>query len=205
MLSIGVVKSAMEIYERLEMWEDVVKCYQSIEQREAAHILVQDLLEGRKAAADAVLERGKDTSEARRTVLDAAREAKLWCLLGEIEPEHAVAHFEKAWAVSRGTSGRAMRSLGGYYFARQNYEDAIRCLRKAVAINPLLSRSWFVLGCAYTRTEDWEGAREAFARCVAIDEDDGESWNNLASVYLRMKDLVVKKGPSATTVSDSLT
>ncbi|VDB90478.1 unnamed protein product [Peniophora sp. CBMAI 1063] len=198
MLSIGVVKSALEIFERLEMWEDAVKCYQSIEQKDTARALVRDLLEGKKAAADAVLERSKSASESRRAVLDASREAKLWCLLGEIEPEHAVAHFEKAWTVSRGTSGRAMRSLGGYYFARENYEDAVRCLRKAVAISPLLSRSWFVLGCACTRIEDWDGAREAFARCVAIDEDDGESWNNLASVYLRMKDLVVKKGPSAT-------
>lgn len=200
MLSIGVIKSALEIFERLEMWEDAVKCYQSIEQRETALTLVHDLLEGRKAAADAVLERGKDTSERRRAVLDAAREAKLWCLLGELEPEHAVPHFEKAWAVSRGSSGRAMRSLGGYYFTRQDYEDAVRCLRKAVAISPLLSRSWFILGCACSRIEDWDGAREAFARCVAIDEDDGESWNNLASVYLRMRDLVVKKGPSAATV-----
>ncbi|KAJ8463423.1 hypothetical protein ONZ51_g10261 [Trametes cubensis] len=79
-----------------------------------------------------------------------------------------------------------MRSLGGYYFARGNYPDAITCLRRAVAINPLLSRSWFVLGCACVRVEDWEGARDAFVRCVTIDDEDAESWNNLASVYLRM-------------------
>lgn len=79
-----------------------------------------------------------------------------------------------------------MRSLGGYYFARGKYTDAITCLRRAVAINPLQARSWFVLGCACLREEDWDGAREAFARCVAIDDEDGESWNNLASVYMRM-------------------
>lgn len=79
-----------------------------------------------------------------------------------------------------------MRSLGGYYFARGDYPNTVACLRKAVAINPLLSRSWFILGCAYIRQEDWEGAREAFLRCVSIDDEDAESWNNLASMYLRM-------------------
>ncbi|KAI0355461.1 TPR-like protein [Trametes cingulata] len=185
-LSIGVVKSALEIFERLEMWEEVVKCWQSMERSDKAIAIVRDLLEGRKAEADTVITRGKALSDKRKQVLDAAREAKLWCLLGDLEPEHALEHYTRAWEVSKESSGRAMRSLGGYYFARGNYPDAITCLRRAVAINPLLSRSWFVLGCACVRQEDWEGARDAFFRCVTIDDEDGESWNNLASVYLRM-------------------
>ena len=187
-LSLGVVKSALEIFERLEMWEEAVRCWQSIEQRDRALSVVRDLLAGRRAEAEAVLARGKASATGpRRAVLDAAREAKLWCLLGELEPERAREHFERAWVVSGETSGRAMRSLGGYFFAREEYADAVRCLRRAVAINPLFSRSWFILGCACIREEDWEGAREAFTRCVSIDDEDAESWNNLASVYLRMK------------------
>ncbi|KAI8989869.1 TPR-like protein [Trametes punicea] len=185
-LSIGVVRSAMEIFERLEMWEEVVKCWQSMERSDKAIAIVRDLLEGRKAEADTVIARGKALSDSRKQVLDTAREAKLWCLLGDLEPEHALEHYTRAWEISKESSGRAMRSLGGYYFARGNYADAITCLRRAVAINPLLSRSWFILGCACVRQEDWEGAKDAFVRCVTIDDEDGESWNNLASVYLRM-------------------
>ncbi|KAI0065848.1 TPR-like protein [Artomyces pyxidatus] len=185
-LSIGVVKSALEIFERLQMWEEAVKCWQAIEQREKALSVVRDLLEGRKAEAEAVLVRSKTISGQRRVSFDASREAKLWCLLGDLEPEKAVEHYRRAWTVSHATSGRAMRSLGGYYFAREEYAEAMVCLRRAVAINPLLSRSWFILGCACVREEDWDGARDAFGRCVAIDDEDGESWNNLASVYLRM-------------------
>ncbi|KAI0650896.1 tetratricopeptide repeat domain 27 [Trametes meyenii] len=185
-LSIGVVKSALEIFERLELWEEVVKCWQSMEQPDKGIAIVRDLLEGRKAEADTVLTRGKALSDTRKQVLDAAREAKLWCLLGDLEPEHALEHYTRAWETSKESSGRAMRSLGGYYFARGNYPDSITCLRRAVSINPLLSRSWFVLGCACVRQEDWEGARDAFVRCVTIDDEDGESWNNLASVYLRL-------------------
>lgn len=180
-LAIGVVKSALEIFERLEMWEEVVKCWQAMERPDKGITIVRDLLEGRREEAERVIAKGK---LARRN--DRAREAKLWCLLGDLEPKHACAHYERAWAVSGQTSGRAMRSIGGYHFARGDYEQAILCLQRAVVINPMLSRSWFILGCAQVRVEAWEGARDSFGRCVAIDEEDGESWNNLASVYLRM-------------------
>ena len=191
-LSLGVVKSALDIFERLEMWEEVVKCWQSMERRDRAIVIVRDLLEGRKAEAEIVISRGKATSRNHRQVLDSAREAKLWCILGDLEPENALEHYNRAWTISRETSGRAMRSLGAYHFARGHFTEAIACLRRAVAINPLLSRSWFILGCAYIREENWEGGKEAFGRCVAIDDEDGESWNNLASMYLRMGS--VRKG-----------
>ncbi|KAG6844363.1 hypothetical protein H0H87_007544 [Tephrocybe sp. NHM501043] len=185
-LGLGVVRSALEIFERLEMWEEVVKCWVSLERPEKAITVVRDLLEGRKAEADEIVSREKITSSSRRKIHDSTREAKLWCLLGDLEPENAVEHYERAWKISKGTSGRAMRSLGGYYFARGKFADAITCLKRGVAINPLLSRSWFILGCAAMRVEEWEEAKNAFGRCVAIDEDDAESWNNLASMYLRI-------------------
>ncbi|KAK0230176.1 hypothetical protein IW262DRAFT_1453087 [Armillaria fumosa] len=185
-ISLGVVKSALEIFERLEMWEEVVRCWVTMERPEKGLTIIRDLLEGRKLESEAVTNRGKTASDDRRKVLDATREAKLWCLLGDLEPERAVAHYERAWGISKQTSGRAVRSLGGYYFARGEYEKAIGYLRKAVAIQPLLSRSWFILGCSCMRVEDWEGAKNAFTRCVAIDEEDAESWNNLATMYLRI-------------------
>jgi tetratricopeptide (TPR) repeat protein len=185
-LSLGVVKSALEIFERLEMWDDVVKCYGALEKPEKGIVIVRDLLEGRKAEVEAVISRGKFSTGHRQIVRDAAREAKLWCLLGDLEPDNAVDHYERAWTVSKETSGRAMRSLGGYHFARGKFPEAIICLKRAVKINPLLTRSWFILGCACMRVEDWELAKNAFSRCVSIDEEDGESWNNLASMYLRM-------------------
>lgn len=185
-LSLGVVKSALEIFERLEMWEEVVKCWKSMERNDKAIAIVHDLLEGRKEEAGSVIAKGKDLSTSRRASMDTVREAKLWCLLGDLEPDKAVDHYERAWKLSKETSGRAMRSLGGYYFSRGEFGNAITCLQGAVGINPLMSRTWFVLGCAYVRLEDWEGGRDAFSRCVAIDDEDAESWNNLATMYLRL-------------------
>ena len=200
-LSLGVVKSALEIFERLEMWEDVVKCYGALDKPEKGIAIVRDLLEGRKAEAEAVISRGKSNMSNHRVLEDTARESKLWCLLGDLGPENASDHYERAWTVSKETSGRAMRSLGGYYFARGKFPEAIVCLKRAVKINPLLTRSWFILGCASMRVEDWELAKNAFTRCVAIDEEDGESWNNLASMYLRMG--IARKVPEVDEVSES--
>lgn len=197
-LSLGVVRSALAIFERLEMWEEVVKCYQSLEQPEQGVRIVRDLLEGRKAEADTVLARGKsDVSGPRRESMDAAREAKLWCLLGDLEPQSCETHYKHAWEISRNASGRAARSIGGYHVARSEWKEAISWLRRAVAINPLLSRSWFLLGCACIREEAWLDARDAFARCVSLNEDDAESWNNLASVYLQMNMSALSLGGSA--------
>ncbi|KAH8118839.1 TPR-like protein [Phellopilus nigrolimitatus] len=185
-LTLGVVRSALEIFERLEMWEEAIKCWQALERPASGIAIVRDLLEGRKEESETVVLRGKAATERRRHTLDNAREAKLWCLLGDLEPQNALAHYERAWAVSGEKSGRAMRSMGGYYFTRGEFGRAIECLKKAVAINSLLSRPWFILGCSCVREERWNEARDAFARCVSLDDEDGESWNNLASVYLRM-------------------
>ncbi|EJU06668.1 TPR-like protein [Dacryopinax primogenitus] len=185
-LSLGVVRSALDIFERLEMWEETVQCWQSLEKPEKGIAIVRDLLEGRKQEADVVLQRGKTTLEPQRPKLDKAREAKLWCLLGDLEKDKALEHYERAWEVSGGSSARSARSLGGYHFAQGNFKKAIPYLRRATQINPLYSRTWFVLGCTYIRTEEWVEAKMCFLRCVEIDQEDAESWSNLASMYLRM-------------------
>ncbi|KEI37379.1 uncharacterized protein L969DRAFT_96458 [Mixia osmundae IAM 14324] len=176
-LGLGVVKSALEIFIRLEMWEDAVKCWQAIEQQPKGIAVVKDLLEGRKEQSDEVGLRIKGK------ISDKARQAKLWCLLGDLEAN--ADHYRKAWELSGKTSSRAMRSLGVMLFTRKDYPGTIEALRKALAINPLFVRSWFVLGCAAMMSTDWPTAEEAFARCVSLDDEDGECWSNLASIHLR--------------------
>ncbi|CAD6887136.1 unnamed protein product [Tilletia laevis] len=188
--SIGVTRSALEIFERVELWEEVVQCLGSLGRQEEGIEVIRDLLAGKKVEADVDIKRRRKGAAALDSVraerMAYSREAKLWCLLGDIEPLKCKEHYEQAWETSRRSSARAARSLGGYYFARQQYVECARWLKAALKTNPLYSRSWFVLGCALMRTEQWGDAAIAFARCVAIVDDDGESWNNLASCYLRM-------------------
>lgn len=199
-LSLGVTRSALDIFSRLEMWEDAVGCLQRLEKEEEAEKIVRDLLEGRKIESDLVPVMKRSTlSEVRKTKLTSAREAKLWCLLGDLALDAydanrdpgaarrtAVKHYEKAWEVSGHTSSRAMRSMGSLKFGLGEFEASIPCLQHAVEINPLYSRVWFTMGVSFVKLERWTDARDAFRRLVNVDEEDAEGWNNLAAVYLRI-------------------
>ncbi|KAJ2823153.1 hypothetical protein IWW50_003903, partial [Coemansia erecta] len=159
-MSLGVVRSSLDIFERLHMWDDVIACYTMLEQTDVAERIVQRELE------------------------KSPQRPKLWCVLGDLkrDPEH----WRHAWEVSGQRYARAMRSLGAHHFARHEYADAIACYEKAVRLNPLFENSWYVMGCAAMSVEQWQTAARAFLHVVGIDENNGESWNNLATAYLRM-------------------
>ncbi len=198
--SIGVTRSALEIFERVEMWEEVVQCLGMLGRQEEGVEIVRELLEGKKVEADVDVSvrrrnavassgEGSGSSEAQEVMyrrMDRAREAKLWCLLGDLEPSSALSHYSKAWQVSASSSARAARSLAGVHFTQSDFGQASKWLKYALKINPLYTRSWFILGCCYMRLEKWKEAAQCFRRCTALDDEDMESWNNLASCYLRM-------------------
>ncbi|KAJ9123389.1 hypothetical protein QFC22_001588 [Naganishia vaughanmartiniae] len=208
-LSLGVVRSALEIFTRLEMWEEAIRCYTNMERGDQAIAIVHELLEGKKAEMDIVTARfkaeasvnnvGRTSPTIRRSRMDKAREAKLWCVLGDLVPDKAEEYYDKAWEISEGTSSRSQRSIGGLYLAKDDFAGAIPRFQAALKINPLYARTWFALGCCYVREERWNEAREAFSRNVAIEEEDAEAWNNLAAVYLRMDELAIQKAKDAPT------
>lgn len=176
LVGLGVIRSAMEIFERLEMWEDVVQCHISLDSKPTGIQLVKDLIAGQKVESDVTMSKF-------RTTQDAKRLGKLWCLLGELESNPA--HWQTAWDVSQKTSSRAMRSLGAYHFSKGSYQQSQECLSVALSINPLFVKTWFICGCAAMRLGDWVGAESAFRRCISLDDEDAEAWNNLATVYLK--------------------
>ncbi|KAI8333521.1 hypothetical protein BC941DRAFT_433689, partial [Chlamydoabsidia padenii] len=159
-ISIGVVRSALEIFERLEMWEDAISCYQMLEQPAKAKQVLERLLE-----AD-------------------PHSPKLWCIMGDVELDPALWH--KAWDLSGGKYARAMRSLGAYHYKKDEFAEAIDCYQKALSINPLFEGSWYVMGCAAMMLEQWDVGIKAFQRVVNLDNEQAEAWNNLSSIYVRL-------------------
>ncbi|KAJ8660512.1 hypothetical protein O0I10_003558 [Lichtheimia ornata] len=159
-VSLGVVKSALEIFERLEMWEEAIACYQMLEESHKA----KDVLS--------------------RLMKDDPNSPKLWCILGDVErnPDH----WRKAWDISNKRFARAMRSLGAYHYRRQEYNEAIECYQHALEINPLFEGSWYILGCAAMQVDSWDVAARAFQRVVSLDHEQAEAWNNLSSIYVQM-------------------
>lgn len=192
--TLGVLRSALEIFEKIELWEEVVHMLGSMGRQEEGIEVIQDLLSGKKVeASQAIVSRKSASSSSATTasvtsMLNTARQAKLWCLLGDLQPAQAEAHYTKAWELSGRRSARAARSLGGLYFSQAlpDYGLVVSWLHRALKISSLMARSWFMLGCAYMRREEWGKAARSFRRTTAIDEEDGEAWNNLASCYLRM-------------------
>ncbi|KAH9270510.1 hypothetical protein BASA83_007322 [Batrachochytrium salamandrivorans] len=162
-VSLGVIRSAMEIFERLEMWEDVVSCHIMLEEPSKAEVIVIELLK------------------------TSPNSPKFLCLLGDIKGD--IQYYMKAWEVSGNRYARSMRSLGAHYFKKENMEKCVECYQLALALNPLFENSWFVLGCAAMKIENFDIAERAFNRVTVIDPDNGEAWNNLASVYIKGKKL----------------
>eukprot|EP00842_Homolaphlyctis_polyrhiza_P002543 jgi/Hompol1/328/HPOL_001393-RA len=160
---LGAIRSALQIFERLEMWEEVVSCHQMLEETQKADAIVCNLL--------------KETPDS----------PKLLCLLGDIRNE--IEHYEKAWEVSGNRYSRAMRSLGSHYFKKQDMRRSVDCYRLALNINPLFENSWFMMGCGALHIEDFDTAATAFNRVTVLNPENGEAWNNLASVYIKQRRL----------------
>lgn len=210
-LGLGVVRSAREIFSRLEMWEEVAKCHSAVGDDEKAIQIVRDLLDEKILESESTMSTRRGTQHASAEDGDAAitkpaalskgQKVKLWCLLGDLE--RSMTHYETAWKVSKETSSRAMQSLGKTYFSMGDYVKAQDCLDKALSINPLNGKLWFILGCAAMRNQDWNAGEKAFRRCTSIDDDDGEAWNNLATVILKqVDDLNSASAPAASTNDD---
>ena len=110
---LGLINSALEIYLRLQMWTEVIECYQVLDKKDQAETLIRERL--------AI----KETAE-------------LYCSLGEVTNE--IEHFEKAIEFSKGKSAKGYRMLAKHQFARQQYEESIINFEKSLSINPMQVR-----------------------------------------------------------------
>lgn len=157
-LAIGVIQSALEIFEELEMWDDVVKCYQILDKPLRAEKLI-------------------------RTRLEIAPTPYMWCCLGDVTQE--ISHYETSWELSKHRFARAKRSLGRHYFEKGEYETAIAHYAKSVEVNPMNTSAWFVMGSMSMRLEKWDLALRSFTRVAQLEPDHGEAWGNIGSIHMR--------------------
>ncbi|XP_034947329.1 tetratricopeptide repeat protein 27 [Chelonus insularis] len=161
MLSLGMVKGALDLYLKLQLWEEVIVCYTILELRhKAAEIIRQQISK-------------KPT-------------VKLWCLLGDAEQD--TSHYETAWELSKKRSSRAQRHWGLYYFSKQQYAEAIPHLKTSVQLNNIQENVWIRLGFAAMQVEDWNLAAKAYRHYCELEQTNFEAWNNLAKVYIKLGD-----------------
>ncbi|XP_059157510.1 tetratricopeptide repeat protein 27-like isoform X2 [Physella acuta] len=160
LLSLGCIGEALNIFERLEMWEDVISCYQKLGKRERAEAVIRERLAIKETPS-------------------------LLCFLGDVTRN--IEHYQQAWELSNHKSARAMRCMGYIYFHEEKYQKAVECFATSLKINSLQIPVWFTYGCASMACQNFEVGVKAFKRCVNIDFDNFEAWSNLATCYVRLK------------------
>ncbi len=182
-ISVGGLKSALEIYERLQMWAEIALCYAALDKSERARsILRRQLFESSVDVNEDNQESPETWSGPERSPLPADA-PRLLCILGDVEQEPR--WYERAWEVSNRRYPRAQRALGRYFFARREYTKAVDAYTKSLAVNRLDHPGWFALGSAKLQLSDWDGAVEAYLRAVQLNDEDAESWSNLAAALLK--------------------
>ncbi|RPA80153.1 TPR-like protein [Ascobolus immersus RN42] len=178
---LGGLRSALEIYERLELWPETALCYAATEQEE----------KGKKLLLDQLLLPETAPGEPRQERLPRPAEApRMYCILGDIESD--VSHYETAWKISNFRYARAIRSIARAQISANDFEAAAESLRKALKINPMYKETSFLLGCCYIELTNWDGAAECFSRVVSIDDTDGDAWANLATALMKREPVWTK-------------
>ena len=203
-VQLGGLKSALDIYERLEMWAEAAVCLAMTEREEKARNVVRRQLCHRTAGGDdggAGEDEKWEGEERKPPPPDAPR---LYCILGDID--QSVEMYEKAWEVSGKRYARAQRSLGRHYMTEKDFVKAAEAYSKSLKANGLNQSSWFALGCALLELDQFWKAAEAFSRCVQLDDTDAESWSNLAAALLHIDPTAedaVKSSATTAAVNDA--
>ncbi|KAL8711849.1 MAG: hypothetical protein Q9220_003793 [cf. Caloplaca sp. 1 TL-2023] len=189
-VSLGGLRTALEIYERLEMSAEVALCWAANDREDKAKNIIRRQLYTSSQQSRLPAETIIDIEDTNTPDLNSERSdlppdaPRLFCILGDLEKSPAA--YERAWEVSNHRYARAQRSLGKYYFTRNELDKADEAYAKSLKVNPLNHATWFSLGCVRLQTENWAGAVTAFARAIQIEDTDAESWSNMAAALVQL-------------------
>lgn len=204
-VSLGGLRTALEIYERLQMWAEVALCWAANDREDKARKIIRQQLYSPVTTASSTkhLEDDDDpdtrdyTTERDPLPADAPR---LFCILGDIEKSTAA--YTRAWEVSKCRYARAQRSLGKFYSTSGDLDKADKAYAMSLQLNPQNHAIWFALGCIRLQKEDWSGAVDAFSRAVQVEDTDAETWSNLAVALLKLPGEEEEDEISHTTLED---
>ncbi|KAK7722216.1 hypothetical protein SLS64_000749 [Diaporthe eres] len=212
---VGSLVSALEIFKRLKLWAEVALCLASSATldnedgsgrggggEEKARAIIRWRLFHRKdrdpAAADEELDENTEISTLKAEDFTGPERTppqpnapRLFCILGDMESDSAVAHYERAWEISKNRYARAQKSLGEHYLALKDWHKARDAYNLAVSVNRIAPELWNRLGDINLRLGLFGDAAEAFTRAIGSSNDtsggeDARTWSNLGSALYSM-------------------
>jgi len=114
---------------------------------------------------------------------------RLWILGQEAEnrgkPEIQVAHFT-ALTELYPEDERAHNLLGGLYFGRQDYDQAIMQYERATEINPDFSQPYNQLGYALRALGEYHKAEHAFKKYIHLIPDEPNPYDSYAELLMKV-------------------
>lgn len=157
---LGIVTSAAEIFEEIEMWDEVVECYRRAGKENMAEKVVRRRLQERETP-------------------------RMWAALGDITNDPSC--YEKALLISNGKYSDAHVALGKYHQDKDELKEAAKHFKKAVEIKPLSPYVWFRLGTLSMMLQDWQTALQSFTEVVQQEPEESDAWANVAAVHMHNK------------------
>ena len=154
---LGVVTTAAELFEEIELWDEVVECYRHA---------------GKLSQAEQVV----------RKRLAETETPRMWAALGDLTSDPS--HYHKALELSNGRYSDAYVALGKYYFDKDEMEQSADFFTKALKIRPLMPHIWFRLGTISMRLGRWKEALNAFSEVVQQEPEEADAWANVAAVHM---------------------
>nr|AAO85529.1 unknown [Trypanosoma cruzi] len=151
-------KTALDAYEQVLDWENIIKCCKALDKRKRAESLARELLE-----------------------TDPCNPF-LWVALGEATRD--ASHLWKAWDLSNHRSAALCVPWRSWHSSERSIAKWWSTLMSR-AVESCVWRRLVSLGYAAMRLEQWGRSGEAFTRVCQIQPNDAYAWNNLASVLLR--------------------
>ena len=185
-VSLGGLQTAVEIYERLQMWAEVALCWAATGREEKAKEVLRLQLSLREHEPQHDIDfQNLELTDIRKDDLALPPDApRLLSILGDLDSSPA--YYELSWKASGGRYARAKRSLGKHYTATGKLEDADDAYATSLKLDPQNASAWFSLACVRLAREDWRGSVDAFTRTVQIEPEDAEAWSNLGAALIRL-------------------
>lgn len=96
-------------------------------------------------------------------------------------------HFEGKAMYSENPQAEKLMNEGESYFARSQYDEAIKLFAKALELDPKIYQAGTSGGDSYVAKSDFENAEKWYQKAIAIDPNRETAWRYSATPLMRQK------------------